>query len=68
MTPPFLTLALDVGEWLPPCCRCFNPCTLWIKCWIDTAANSDMVLNRKKIPALRNQILVIHSAVSHYID
>jgi hypothetical protein len=47
MAPPFLTLALDGGEWsaLHPCH--FTPFTHWIGGWVGPRAGLDAVEKRK---------------------
>jgi hypothetical protein len=52
ITPPFLTLLLDGGEWSVPCPGRFIPCeivpgTHWIRGWVGPRASLDIVDKRK---------------------
>jgi hypothetical protein len=46
-TPPFLTLALDVGEWSASCPGYFIPGDHWIGGWVGPRVSLDAVEKRK---------------------
>jgi hypothetical protein len=50
IAPPFLTSALDGGEWLASCLGRFIPGNHWIGGWVDPRSGLDVVEKRKSLP------------------
>jgi hypothetical protein len=71
LAPPFMTLALDGGEWSAACLCCFMPrercpSTHRIGNWVDPRAILD-TKEEKYLESAGNQTLAIEPVAHHYI-
>jgi hypothetical protein len=67
IVPPFLTLALDGGDWWASCPSCFTPgerapATHWTGHWARLRADQDDLEKRKSLSPTENQTPTLWSS------
>jgi hypothetical protein len=73
MAPPFLTSALDGGEWSAsrPCCFTPGeraPGTHWIGGWVGPRAGLDSMKKRAAIPTEPTNLLGAHNSLANQLE